>query len=174
MSKFSNSYSSKLVLAKDLAVLGARAVTITAVARTRPADSRLVHKDVTGQQSNPGRTPTDHEWFLANQTRRQHAAFLLVAYEKYREVHQESPDAHGIAFTLTYRDYVKLCKGKPLVPIERVNLLITNGYSIGWRNITRGGSSKFLSGNVKVIGCKKCSTLHLAEEHCLSYVCASC
>lgn len=174
MSKFSEHYPSKLALAKNLAAMGARAVTITAIARTRPADSRLVHKDVTGQHSNPGRTPTDHEWFLSNQTRRRHAAALLVAYERYRAAHSESPDSHGIAFTLTYSDYRRMCNGRPLVPIERVNLLITNGYGIGWCSISKGGSSKFTSANVKVIACKKCGILHLAESHCLSYVCASC
>lgn len=174
MSKFSSQYSSKLVIAKELASLGARAVTITAIARTRPADSRIVHRDVRGHQSQSGRTPTDHEWFLANRTRRMHAAFLLVSYAKYRQAHEESPDSHGLAFTMAYRDYVKVCKGKPLAPIERVNLLISNGYGIGWRNITKGGSSKFPSGNVKVINCKRCRTPHLVEEHSLSYICAAC
>lgn len=174
MSPISTNYASKLAIANELAKLGARAVTITAVARTKPADSRAVHKRVRGHQSQSGQTPTDHEWFLLNRTRRLHAAYLLIVYAMFRSAHESSPDSHGLAFTMAYRDYKQLTQGKPVITPERLNLLITTGYGIGWRDITRGGASKFPSDNVKVMNCRKCRVPHLVEAHYLNYVCPAC
>lgn len=173
MTHISDSYASKLSIAYELAKLRARAVTITSVAHTKSADSRAKYKQVHGSQSRSGQTPTDHQWFLFNQTRRQHGALLLLLYARYRASLEPSPDAHGLAFVMAYRMYSQMSDGEPLVSPERFNLLAGKGYSIGWRDITKGGQTKFLADNVKVAMCKKCRIPHLAEAHYLNYICPS-
>jgi hypothetical protein len=174
MTNVSPNYASKLAVAHELARLGARAVTITSVARTKPADSRLTFKRVHGSQSQSGQTPTDHEWFLANRTRRLHAAFLLITYAKYRLSLEHSPDAHGLAFAVALRNYGDLCgSGAPVSP-ERLNLLVGTGFGIGWRDIIKGGSSKFSSDNVRVLNCRKCRVPHLVEDFYVNYICTAC
>lgn len=172
--KSSHQYESKLAIAVELAKLGARAVTITSAARTKPADSRDTYKNIRGSQSQSGQTPTDHQWFLFNQTRRQHGAFLLLAYFSYRTKHKEHADAHGLAFALAYRTYKRMTGEIPLVSPERFNLLVGHGFSIGWQGIIKGASSKFPFDNVKIVNCRKCRIPHLAEAHFLSYVCPAC
>lgn len=172
--KASFSYSSKVSIAQALAGMNARAVTMTAVARTKPADSRAIYKSVTGSQSQSGQTPTNHEWFLGSRTLRLHSAMLLLMYAAYREKHEPLPDAHGIAFTLAYNNYLNLCMGTALISPERFALLAGNGYSIGWRDIPKGGASKFLRDNVKVMKCRQCRVPHLVEAHFVRYKCAEC
>jgi hypothetical protein len=174
MTHISSNYASKLAIAGELARLDARAVTITSVAGTKSADSRAKYKQVHGFQSRSGQTPTDHQWFLASQRRRQHAAFLLLTYVRYRGSLEPSPDAHGLSFVLAYRLYLETLQGERLVCPERFNLLVRKGYQFGWREITKGGHSKFPSDNVMVTICKKCRVHHLAESHYLNYVCPSC
>jgi hypothetical protein len=171
--KASNSYASKIVIAQALAVMGARAVTLHGVARCRPSDARAVYKEVWGTPSPSGNTPTNHEWFLGNRRLRQHAALLLLMYSTYRESNSNKDDAHGIAFTLAYYNYRRVYPGEPLISPERLALLV-NGYSIGWREIPRGGASKFTAGNVKVAKCQRCLVPHLAEYHFHKYVCSEC
>jgi len=174
MAHITNSYASKLAIAGELARMGARAVTISSVARTKPADSRAKYKQLQGNQSRSGQTPTDHQWFLASQTRRQHGAFLLMTYAKYRQYLEPQPDAHGLAFVMAYNLYTRAINGEPLVSLERFNLLVGKGFVIGWRDILKGGHSKFDSENVKVTMCKRCRIHHIAEAHYLNYICAQC
>lgn len=169
----SPNYESKLYMARALAALGARAVTITAVARTKSDDSRKIHRQVNGHGSNPGQTPTDPEWLMANRTRRLHAALLLIFYEGWRKTYQSLPDAHGLAFIMAYRDYQRLVPGNQAINPERLNLLVS-GFNIGWREITKGGSSKFATDNVRVMNCKKCRLPHLVEAHHITYICPVC
>lgn len=172
--KASAPYASKVAIAQALAAMGARAVTITAVARTKPADSRAIYKEVNGTQSLSGQTPTNHEWFLGSRTLRLQAAFLLLMYADYRQRHSAEADAHGIAFTLAYHNYRRLYPTDVLISPERLALLIGGGYSIGWREIPKGGSSKFLAGNVKVAKCRSCGLPHLCEAHFRKYECTDC
>lgn len=172
--KASAPYASKVAIAQAMAGLGARAVTLTAVARTKPADSRAIYKEVNGTQSLSGQTPTNHEWFLGSRQLRLQAAYLLLMYAAYRERDRSEPDAHGIAFTLAYHNYRQLYPGEALISPERLALLIGGGYNIGWREIPKGGVSKFAAGNVKVAKCRKCSLPHLCEAHFRSYVCTDC
>lgn len=172
--KASASYASKVAVAQALAAVGARAVTLTSVARTKPADSREIFKSVTGTQSQSGQTPTNHEWFLSNRPVRLHAAMLLLMYATYREKHEPLPDAHGIAFTLAYHNYLGVCRTAPLISPERFALLAGNGFSIGWREIPRGGASKFPHNNVKIKRCRVCRIPHLIEAHYVRYTCTEC
>ena len=172
--KASVSYASKVAISQALAAMGARAVTLTSVARTKPADSRAIYKTVTGTQSQSGQTPTNHEWFLGSRTLRLHSALLLLMYAAYREKHEPLHDAHGIAFTLSYNNYLGLCMGAALSSPERFALLAGNGYSIGWREISRGGASKFPRDNVKVMRCRKCQLPHLVEAHFVRHTCTEC
>jgi hypothetical protein len=172
--KASAPYASKVAIAQALAGMGARAVTITAVARTKPADSRAIYKEVNGTQSLSGQTPTNHEWFLGSRQLRLQAAYLLLMYAAYRERNSVEADAHGIAFTLAYLNYRRLYPVDALISPERLALLIGGGYSIGWREIPKGGVSKFAAGNVKVARCRKCALPHLVEAHFRKYECAAC
>ena len=172
--KSSAAYASKVAIAKELAEQGARAVTITAVARTKAVDSRRIVTQVRGVQSPSGQTPTSQEYFLSSPRHRQHSAFLLIEYQMLRAGFDGNPDAHGLAFALAYRHYTQLCTREPLISHERMALLIINGFSMTWREITRGGSSSFKNQNVKVIGCWRCNTPHLAEVHMVRYTCAGC
>lgn len=172
--KSSAPYASKVVIAQALADMGARAVTLTSVARTKPADSRAIYRSVTGTQSQSGQTPTNHQWFLGSRAIRMHAALLLIMYAKYREAHDKSPDAHGVAFALAYSNYLRVAGQQVLVSPERLVLLISHGFGIGWRDILKGGASKFSGDNVKVIKCRKCKMGHLVEAHFLSYTCSTC
>jgi hypothetical protein len=172
--KASVQYASKVAIAQALAGMGCRAVTLTSVARTKPADSRAIVKTTTGMQSQSGQTPTNHAYFLSNRSLRLHAAMLLLMYAAYREKHEPLPDAHGIAFTLTYNNYLRMCRSEPLISPERFSLLAGNGFSIGWREIPRGGASKFPHDNVKVMRCRRCKTPHLAEAHFVRYTCTDC
>jgi len=179
MTHISKSYANKLAIAGELARLGARAVTISSVARTKPADSRAKYQQLQGKQSRSGQTPTDHQWFLFNQERRQHGALLLLVYHKYRDWLDSNPDAHGLAFLLAYRVYLDAVKvdaagAEALVSLERFNLLISKGFPQGWRGIIKEGHTKFFSDNVKVTICKKCRVHHLAECHYVNYICPSC
>lgn len=173
MSNVSPAYASKLSIASSLARLGARAVTISAVARTKPSDSRETHKREQGFHSQSGQTPTDHRWFLANQKRRQHAAFLLIMFSKIRASIADNPDALGLAFTMTYADYLRLYPGGEgaEISMERFTLLTNRGYPFGWKNIIKGESSKFGSDDVRVMNCRKCKIPHLVEIHYRSYEC---
>jgi hypothetical protein len=172
--KASVSYASKVAIAQACAAMGARAVTLTSVARTKPADSRAIYKTVTGKQSQSGQTPTNHEWFLGNRQLRLHSAMLLLMYAAYREKHEPMPDAHGIAFTLSYSAYLRMCRSEAQISPERFALLAGNGFSIGWRDIPRGGASKFPHGNVKVMRCRKCKIPHLVEAHFVRHTCTEC
>ena len=172
--KASLAYASKVVIAQALAGMGSRAVTLTSVARTKPADSRAIYKRVTGKQSQSGQTPTNHEWFLSSRTLRLHAAMLLLMYASYREKHDKLHDAHGIAFTLSYNNYLGVCRSDPQISPERFALLAGTGFSIGWRDIPRGGASKFPHSNVKVMRCRKCKLPHLVEAHFVRHTCSEC
>lgn len=172
--KASSSYASKVAIAQANAAMGARAVTLTSVARTKPADSRAIYKSVTGMQSQSGQTPTNHEWFLTNRTLRMHSALLLLMYAAYREKHEPLADAHGIAFTLTYNNYLRVCGAQAQISPERFALLAGNGFSIGWRDIPRGGASKYPHGNVKVMRCRRCRVPHLVEAHFVRHTCSEC
>lgn len=173
--KTSENYASKLAIATELARLGSRAVTLTAAACTKPADSRLVFRKIRGAQSQSGQTPSDHQWFFANKTRRMHAAFLLLAYAKYRANHSKDPDAHGLAFTMALRYYQSLVPGQdaPISP-ERSNLLIGKGYARNWRTIPTGGATSFLQDNGKVMRCRGCHVPHFVEQHYVTYTCPTC
>lgn len=171
MAHISDSYASKLAIAFELAKLRARAVTITAIAKTRTQHSSEKYQQVWGRQSPPGRTPSDHEWFLGTQQRRRHAALLLLMYHQYRVSYEPDPDAHGLAFVMAYRRYVLVTHNRPVIEINRLNLLIHTGFGIGWRGILKGGASKFDSENVKVLNCRKCRIPHLVEAHFRSYEC---
>lgn len=166
-----SAYQAKLDIAEELALLGARAVTISSVAKTNPSDSRELFKQIRKTQSQSGQTPTDHEWFLANRTRRLHGALLLLMYAQFRAELNLQHDGHGLAFTLALRSYHQLFKEDAIVSPERFSLLATNGYAIGWQNIIRGGASKFRSDNVKVMKCRKCLIPHLVEAHYINYTC---
>lgn len=174
MKQYSAAYSSKVHLATALAELNVRAVTITAVARTKPTDSREIFKRIQHTQSDSGQTPTAHNWFLQSKSRRLHGAALLIMYAKYRTAYDHLPDAHGIAFTLTLRLYNKMCDGDMLVRPERLNLLIGHGFLLGWKKILTGGTSAFAFENVKLVKCRKCKLPHLAEAHYLNYECEDC
>jgi hypothetical protein len=169
--KSSLAYASKVALASELAKMGARAVTMTAVARTKPSDSRAIYRKLNGAASQSGQTPTNHEWFLMSKQLRQHAAFLLICYAMYRNAYEPHPDAHGTAFTLTYKNYLAVCGEAPPISPERLVLLISNGFSIGWRDILSGGASKFPSENMRVMRCRACKVPHLAEAHFRTYEC---
>jgi hypothetical protein len=171
MKHHQSAYQAKRDIAEELAVLGARAVTISAVAKTNPSDSRDLYKQIRKTQSQSGQTPTDHEWFLANRTRRLHGALLLLMYARYRTGLNLQHDGHGLAFALTLRSYHQLFKEEAIVSPERFSLLATNGFAIGWQNIIRGGASKFRSDNVKVMKCRKCLIPHLVEAHFLNFTC---
>lgn len=177
MTHISSNYAAKLAIAGELAKMDARAVTISAVAKIKPADARAKYKQMQGTQSRSGQTPTDHQWFLLNQSRRQHGALLLLTYAKYREEFEPHPDAHGLAFVFAFRMYVQVLRvpadQAPVSP-ERFNLLVGKGFEIGWRDITKAGSSKFAADNVKVMQCKACRTHHLVESHFINYRCQSC
>lgn len=168
-----DSYASKLAMAGELAVLGARAVTITAVARVKPGDARAKYRQVNKTQSRSGQTPSDHQWFLATPVRRQHGALLLLLYAAYRARFDQNPDAHGLAFIIAYRQYLSVCYDTPSPPVstERFNLLVGAGFSVGWRDIIKGRSSNFASDNVKVLKCRVCNVPHLVEEHLRSFTC---
>lgn len=172
--KASLQYASKVSIAQALASMRARAVTLTSVARTRPADSRAIYKSVTGMQSQSGQTPTNHEFFLTSRPLRLHSAALLLMYAAYRARHEPSPDAHGVAFVLSYNRYLRMCQSEPLINPERFSLLVSNGFAIGWRDIPHGGTSKFPTDNVKIMPCRKCKTPHLTEAHFISYTCTAC
>lgn len=169
----SPTYASKIALAQALAGLNCRAVTITAVARTKAIDSRVIYKQIHKSQSEPGQTPTNHNWFLMGQDRRKHGAMLLILYAKFRLIYQDVNDSHGIAFALALRRYKMMTAGNEVVSPERFNLLVTWGFSLNWKNILKGDSSKFEYGNVKLMLCKKCRTPHIVESHYLNYICQS-
>ena len=101
-------------------------------------------------------------------------AFLLLMYAAYRERHSADHDAHGIAFTLAYHNYRRLYPGDALISPERLALLIGGGYTVGWREIPKGGASKFMAGNVKVAKCRRCGLPHLVEAHFRKYECSAC
>lgn len=174
MTHITEAYASKLAVGRSLANLGARSVTITAVAKTRPTDSSMLYMQVNGCQSPSGQTPKDQLWFLKTIEQRQHAAFLLLVYAKYRAQFEPKPDAHGLAFSLAYSTYLRLTNSTyetALVSIERFNLLAGVGFQFGWRGILQGGSSKFASDNVKVLNCRKCGNPFLVEAHFMNYDC---
>ena len=175
MKDVSPAYAGKISIAAECAALGCRAVTITAVARTRPSDSRSIYKKIWGQQSKPGQTPDNHEWFLASQDRRLHAAYLLMCYSMIRQQYRNIENSHGMAFTLTLRRYKKLPRHKNgadmLVSPERFSLLL-GGYALDWMDILKGATSKFDGTNVKILRCRKCQVPHLVESHHITYVCA--
>lgn len=172
--KTSETYASKIAIATELAHLGCRAVTLTAAARTKPADSRHVYRKIRGEQSQSGQTPSDHEWFFVTKTRRMHAAFLLLTYAKYRAHHAGDPDAHGLAFTLALRMYHALTGQEAPISPERWNLLIGKGYDRNWRVIPQGGATSFLDDNGKVLRCRKCRVPHFVEAHYMNYTCPTC
>lgn len=180
MKQIQPAYRSKLAIAETLAALGARAVTISAVAKTVPADSRDIYKQINNALSPSGQTPKDHQWFLANRTRRLHGAALLLLYCTYRSGYQSMAphDAHGLAFAMSLMTYRELNQvppnGEPLVSPERFSLLVTNGYQFGWESIIRGAASNFVSDNVKVMKCRSCRTPHLTEAHYVKYECSAC
>ena len=154
--------------------MGARAVTMTAVARTKPADSRQIFRQIRGEQSQSGQTPSDHQWFFATKARRMHAALLLLSYVKYRNYHHGNPDAHGLAFTLALRVYNNLFGQEAPVSPERFNLLVGRGYATNWRDIVTGGATTFASDNGKILRCRKCEVPHFVEAHYVNYFCPCC
>jgi hypothetical protein len=177
MKQISAAYASKLAIGIELARHSARAITITSAARLKASDARAIYRQVNGRGSNPGNTPYDPQWFLSNKIKRQHSALLLLLYCKYRtnlELSDAKHDAHGLALALAFRVYSKVTNDTPVINLNRLNFLIGKGFCIGWRDIIKGGSSKFELDNVKVITCKVCKIPHLAEAHFVNYVCAEC
>lgn len=176
MTAITEVYASKLCVADYLGKLRARAVTITAVARTRPTDSAAAYARHNGLRSPPGQTPKDHRWFLREPQNRRHAALLLLLYAKYRAVFEPQADSHGLAFSIAYATYLRVTgkdSDSALVSIERFNLLVGTGFGYGWRGIPNGSSSKFAEDNVKILNCTKCKLPHLVEAHRLNYECKS-
>lgn len=172
--KISQHYASKVSIASALAGMGARAVTMTDVARTKAADSRHIFRQVRGEQSQSGQTPSDHQWFFTTKARRMHAAFLSLTYVKYRNHHHGNPDAHGLAFTMALRVYNSLFGNEAPVSPERFNLLVGKGFATNWRDIGNGGATTFANDNGKILRCRQCEVPHFVEAHYLSYRCPSC
>ena len=56
-----------------------------------------------------------------------------------------------------------------------MNFVMLNGVGFrrNWREVKRGGVSTFHENNVKLMPCKLCKVIHLAEAHYVSYVCPS-
>lgn len=177
MPTLSKAYASKIAVADALGMLRARAVTITAVARTRPVDSTAAYIRATGQSPHRGQKPKVARWALKTMEHRRHAAVLLLAYAQLRATFAERADAHGVAFVLAYQRYLAMVAAEPggaLVSIDRFNLLVGTGYSLGWRSISTGGTSKFADDNVKILRCTRCSLPHLVEAHRQRYKCDEC
>lgn len=174
--KHSVAYDSKLVVAQALILEGCRAVTAGAAVGTKQQDTRSVFQSAREQSSKSGQTPTNHKWFFGNRTRRQHAAFFLIAYKKCRENHSELADAHGIAFVMALRLYNQMMADEVnrVISGERFNLLVGKGFNRNWRQITNGGTTGFQSDNAKVLGCRVCKTAHLVEAHYITYTCEAC
>ena len=170
-------YSTKLTLANQLTALGARAVTTSAITGVRPSDARQLFTDTFERPSHSGRTPTEPQWFLATQQRRKHAALLVLMYAKYRESFSNNPEGHALATVLAYQHYKEMTgaagETAPLVSIERFQLLAGVGFRRNWREVRRGGVSAFHENNVKLMPCKLCRVIHLAEAHYVSYICPS-
>lgn len=185
--KMSETYASKMVQAKVGAQLGFRAVTLTNIANTKPTDSRQAFRMVNGRQSSSGQTPTFHQFFFANKTRRMHAAFLLLKYFSYRNSPTVSrdPNPHGLAFISAYTDYLcrlgitgpgkqALAENDNLITGERFNLLIGKGYERNWRELLSGAITCFDTENGKLMLCRKCRVPHFVEAHFMKYLCDWC
>jgi hypothetical protein len=174
MAKHSDTYASKIRIAEKLAQMDCRAVTLSAVAKTRPLDSRKVVKQVKGTHSNSGQTPSDHQWFFETVDRRRLGALLVLEYHYQRERYNDNHDAHGVAFALAFDRYFKFFKGDTQINPERFNLLVTKGYDLNWRKIASGESTIFEYDNVCVLLCRSCRIPHLVEAHLVSYTCPRC
>lgn len=178
--KVSRTYESKLVIAGELARMGMRAVTLTDVAMTKPADSREAYRAINGKQSSSGQTPTFHRWFFQTKTRRMHAALLCLMYVKYRKFYEgRDPNPHGMAFTVAFKTYKNILGERPLdeeneITGERLNLLIGKGFEVTWKRIAEGERTTFGDDEAKVMACRKCRVPHLAEAHRVDYVCDTC
>lgn len=183
--KTSNTYASKLVQAHHGALLGMRAVTLTDVAGTKPADSRQAFRAVNKRQSSSGQTPTFHQFFFANKQRRMHAAYLLLKYYAYRMSPEiaADPNPHGLAFLSAFDDYrlrlgifdvKKINDSETAITGERMNLLIGKGYDRNWREIPKGGVTCFENDNGKIMACRRCEVPHFVEAHYVNYICTEC
>lgn len=179
--KVSRTYESKLHVAGELARMGMRAVTLTDVANTKPADSRNAYREINGKQSSSGQTPTFHPWFFQNKTRRMHAALLCLMYAKYRQFYEDqgNPTPHGVAFTVIFKLYHKILGGRRMdeeneITGERLNLLIGKGFEVTWKRIPAGESTTFGDSEAKVMACRKCRVPHLVEAHRVDYHCDTC
>lgn len=172
--KSSPTYVEKCAVAEALVRFGARAVTVSQIARIKDADARRLHKEITGEPSRSGQTPKNPRWFLNSQSLRMQAAFLLLTYVAYRQHCEPDFDSLGTAFVASYDLYQRIYAGKGDISTERLALLIVDGFGSRWRKIPDGASSDFEHDNIKVMKCRKCNTPHLVEAHQLGYVCDSC
>lgn len=175
--KTSDVYAAKLAIGHALAGMGMRAVTISEVAGTKPADSRETFRRVTGKQSSSGQTPTYHQWFLQSKIRRMHGAALCLWYVMYRQAYEgRHPNPHGIAFLLAYKLYRQVLGAQVAdtendLTGERLHLLIGKGFERNWRQIPAGAPTTFDHDNLKIMQCRRCRVPHLVAAHHVSYDC---
>lgn len=179
--KTSQVYASKTFIAMRLAQLELRAVTLTAVAKTKPADSREAYRVVNGKQSSSGQTPTFHKWFFQSKKRRMHGALLCLLYVKYRRSYEgNQPNPHGMAFLMAFQTYKQILGNavrdeENEITGERFNLILS-GFQDVWEQIPKGVTTNFKDDNAKIELCRKCRVPHLVEHHFLThhYVCPTC
>ena len=174
----STNYADKVYIAGALAGMGARAVTMTAIAGTKADDSRIKFVQVNnGKSPSPGRTKRRHQWFLDKPAHRLHGALLLLMYEKFRKAKDGNHDAHALAITESYMWYQKLIFAsgdKPLVSLEQFNLLAHYGFRLRWRDLSKGQASAFTVDNMRIKKCMHCRLPHLVEAHLNTYECQIC
>lgn len=172
--KVSATYQAKLDIGSRLAALNARSITIADVTCMRPADARDIFHNTNDEKSVRGKTPSKISWLLENDTRRQHCAFFLITYARYRSVYKPiSKEASGLAFTRALDIYQKVAAGNDVINPERFALLVS-GFAFNWMNITGGESSTFDRDNVRVARCSCCDGHFLVSSHIRRFTCDSC
>ena len=165
MTRYSSSQHACLPFCIKLVNMGARAVTLSRVARLPAEMARKLCRDM-GKETPPGQTPDDVSFFTQNPSLRRQGALLLLLYHAFRShydrfsyEHPLSPYGHLIGITLAYSTY-RRCFTSDAVPpvnIERFEML-ASGYNLpkksefaagvkeagqeiaSWRKIPSGGT----------------------------------
>lgn len=118
---------------------------------------RALYEEVTGKTSPSGQKPRSDEFYFAPLMRMHAGAFMMF----YRQLSRRGVGLRS-ALVEAYEQYAKMCKGRPLMPIDRA-----------WHLIMLADQR---DGTVREAHCSVCGCYSLIQAHegAMRYTCPAC
>ncbi|MGE8451200.1 MAG: FlhC family transcriptional regulator [Pseudomonadales bacterium] len=163
----------KLLQARMLCNMGARAVTIRSATGIRLADARTLYKEMKGIASPSGQTPHSLEWYMERDARQLQASLLLNLYGLAIRQGYSAQQAFIAAYEVYFNVYGEpvgngRSQSERLIDPERAHYLVKRSGDFGKLSAPGVGEA------IAVQACRSCGLEILAPAHDRSYLCPHC